>query len=428
MMHRRCKTVFPCFLIIFALMKQATGHSFLLAPKPDWTNYAQPECRRGGTDGAVQENCYGPCGTAQYFFDPNQQATTVTRGQVLNMQWGKNNHFNGFVRFTLVPKSQRMDFGSHDKFAFRYACWEAGSTPCSPGEYCGTDLQGIKYTADVQIPSVYPDGDYVLGWSWYGGTRYYNNEEMQKNGISAQPGHRSEYGDYYSCANIKIQGGAPVESQYTPVFYPAQAGRDGTCASAVSALGVCPVEPCTPKYPVADMVPEPFNGKSPSPILSTDLGYSSNAGGQNAGPSQTASPTTPASTSASGAPPSVDITRYTFINTDDQSEIYSVGSDSTSVRLNAAKFTQKLSIRADATGSIASVRFLAQLSNDKRTLSDHTEYQPPYFIKGDENGNGIANPWQEAAQDNMMSILVTVTGTDGGQKTKELSLYLDSSA
>jgi hypothetical protein len=424
-----------------ASMREASGHSFLLSPTPDWINYAQPECRRGGTAGAVSENCYGPCGTEQYFFDPNRQATTFSRGQTVSMQWGKNNHFNGFVRFTLVPKSQRMDFGSHDRFAFRYACWEAGSTACSPGEFCGTDLQGIKYTANVQIPAVYPDGDYVLGWSWYGGTRYFSSDEMSRFGISSPGGHRSEYGDYFSCANIRIQGGAPVESSYTPVFETGQADRAGTCSSAVSALGVCPVEPCSPQYPAVDMVPEPFNGKSPSPILASYLGYVVDGSSSSSSPpppaadaSQTPSPTSsasrPSSSSSSSSSSSVSISGLSFINTGDQSVFYSAACDnsasSNSIHLQVKGLAQTLSIRADTTGPVSRVHFVAQLSNDHRTLTDHTEYTPPYFIQGDENGNGIANPWQAAALDNGMTVSVTAVSSDGSETSKQFSLYLDT--
>jgi hypothetical protein len=513
-----CSFVGTCSVLLWAalLLRAASAHSFLLAPNPDWTVHDRPECRMGGTDGYT-EDCGGPCGTDRNFFNPDKQPVTFSRGQYVNMQWAKNNHFSGFVRFTLVPKNSRMDFSSHDQFAFRYACWEAGKTHCSSGEFCGTDMEGIKYTANVQIPPVYPDGEYVLGWSWYGGSKYFPSEELQNNyGISSDPGHRSEYGDYFSCTNIRIQGGTPVQDQYKPIFETGQSDRTGdtggTCASAVNKLGMCAVEPCGPRYPVSNMVPEPFDGKSPPAIKASDLGYSGGnndqgssntdqSNGTTVPPSSTTSSsststepstqttsesttssntqsttssappatstnsnspngsnqdsqsssestsssessnqneestTAPSSTTSSntqnsnsnGASSPPDFTSLDFINSNDQSVLYSTITDSGSeVTLLVKDIVGQFSLRANTVGSVREVRFLAKLKNNQATVLDRTEVKAPYFIAGDNNGNGVANAWQNAPVDNWIDLSLTLTSTDGNQKSKQVYLYFDT--
>jgi hypothetical protein len=333
-----------------------------------------------------------------------------------------------------------MDFGSHNKFAFRYACWEAGATPCN-GEYCGTDLHGIKYTADVQIPPVYPDGDYVLGWSWYGGSRYFNSSELQYRGINAPEGHRTEYGDYYSCANIRIQGGQFDPSPFTPIFDPAQAGRSGTCASAANKLGICPVEPCNGLNPVLDMVPEPFSGgNSPAPILASDLGYSGNAATQ--GPSSTFNPSQPSYSTApssansatgsssvpaaGGQSSTVSINAFDFVNTGTNAVFYTAAVGSKAVQIPAAGIERQISIRADVSGSVKDVRFVASLTNTEQVIVDQTQYSGPYYIYG--NSNGAPNAWQNIPVNNWVTLLATATATDGSQSTGQISFYVNSSA
>jgi hypothetical protein len=471
-------------LLWSALVLHASAHSFLLAPKGDWTDYNQPECRMGGTNGYAR-NCWGPCGVDGNFFNPDQQPVTYSRGQYVNMQWAKNNHFSGFVRFTLVPKRSRMDFSKHEKFAFRYACWEAGKAPCGSGEFCGTDMEGFKYTANVQIPPVYPDGEYVLGWSWYGGSKFFPSNELKSSyGIDGESGHRSEYGDYFSCANVRIQGGMAVQDEYKPIFETGQADRTGndggTCASAVNKLDKCKTEPCSAKYPVTNRVPAEFDGRSPPPIKSSDLrrnvqgsgklgskatpsigptpqpnstNTSTSAPEANDEPSVTSTPNSPAGSSAqngdnqgsssqngnnpgssspnggnhSSSPPT-DFVSFDFISTNNQSVIYSTNADSGAyVTLMVKNMNEHISLRANTTGSVRDVQFIAKLKNNQAEVLNHKEDTPPFFIAGDENGNGIANAWQNVPVDNWIDISVTVTSTSGNQKSKELYLYLDTS-
>lgn len=73
----------------------------------------------------------------------------------------------------------------------------------------------------------------MLGSYRFGGVRYRDGAE------------RSEYGDYYSCANVKIEGGAQVEDEHKPQYIPGMNDRSvKKCLSSVDRLGVCTHEPC----------------------------------------------------------------------------------------------------------------------------------------------------------------------------------------
>jgi hypothetical protein len=191
-MALNCRFGFALVASAILLASQAAAHSFLLHPLPDWTNQGRPECRIGAPVGLgiPPMNCPGPCGSGAresnggIFFNPNQASTTMQRGEKMYMKWTKNNHQSGFVRFTLVPRTQRMDKSAHDKYAFHYSCWEAGLIDCGPNEFCGTDFTRKRYQTEVEIPRVFPDGEYTLGWSWFGGTINYGKGPVSEYGMA----------------------------------------------------------------------------------------------------------------------------------------------------------------------------------------------------------------------------------------------------
>jgi hypothetical protein len=80
---------------------------------------------------------------------------------------------------------------------------------------------------------------------------------------------------YYSCSFVKISGGAPLASSYTPVFINdlQNLSPDG-CMSANDEVGKCPVEPCI--GPIASYVkPVQFaNGQTPTPLTPETYGGS----------------------------------------------------------------------------------------------------------------------------------------------------------
>lgn len=97
----------------------------------------------------------------------------------------RNNHGpGGFVRHAFVTPDQMMDKKAHEAGAFHYSCWGAGTKVATKEEstrdewqYSITDADGEEhtlpiayYTSQVVIPDVIPDGDYVMGWTWFGGS------------------------------------------------------------------------------------------------------------------------------------------------------------------------------------------------------------------------------------------------------------------
>lgn len=128
---------------------------------------------------------------------------------------------------TLVPWGKRFSGFRHARNAFYHACWAACIRRCRPAtEPCGTDMgkPPRAHTQKVTIPAAFPDGDYALGWAWYGGW--------------------PQMGDYYSCSRVRVRGGQGV-APVAPVK--AVLGKGGTCAATVGRLSVCIREPCARK-------------------------------------------------------------------------------------------------------------------------------------------------------------------------------------
>lgn len=220
------------FCILICKLPTTRGHSYLLVPRADWHNENRPHCRRGGPEQNPVDDCRGPCISADsWFYNKTAATTTWRRGQHVLIMWTRNTHQNGFVRLTLVPREHRMSFVAHERGTFQYSCWDIHKRPCDPKRMsCGTDT--FLYQTSAIVPYV-PDGDYVLGWSWFGGY-----------GVSADGTHRYNFGDYWSCANIRVAGGKSVVSKKNslPTFVPGNSR--GACSATTNKLHQCRVEPC----------------------------------------------------------------------------------------------------------------------------------------------------------------------------------------
>lgn len=239
------------------------------------------------------ETCEGPCdlraieGRYANYASSDTPAATYKRGQTVRMKYARNNHPpGGFIRLTLVSPDKMMSKAEHKKNAFYYTCWGANPVAAAAGEMdkdqFGFGLIGSDgeqhdhakgyYVMDVKIPTVVPDGKYVLGWVWYGGT----GGTLQGN-FQQEPMPYGYFSDYWSCSFVEIQGGAALTSRHTPVFNNdmSQFSTEG-CMSANDAPGVCSYEPCkvTGKYQSPrpfkdgavpdDLTPENFGGVSPA--------------------------------------------------------------------------------------------------------------------------------------------------------------------
>ena len=235
------KATITVFLCVF-LIDNAEAHSFLINPPSEAQNLLW--CRRGGPREGT-DNCPGPCVSAPWQLKQRPPVIVYRRGQDVSFSWARNTHIGGFVRFALVPIKDRMRKDAHEKYSFHYTCYDSGKHKCPNGkgdvkERCGTDryING----AQARIPEVYPDGKYILGWSWFGGVE----------------NKKAWFGDYWSCAHVEIRGG-PFKSRFKPKFI-VESGKEG-CYAGVNKLGKCPVEPCenSELLDASVMVPEGFS-------------------------------------------------------------------------------------------------------------------------------------------------------------------------
>ncbi len=143
---------------------------------------------------------------------------------MVNIVYHKNNHVGGFYRRSLVPVRHMFDHSWHARTAFEWGCWSQGqffckngfpSNPSSRGSVrlralreCGTDSLGRAYSSAMTVPNVFPDGDYVFSQLWFGGVR-----------TLPKSLRKIMFTDFHTCAFVKIRGGQPLVSEYTPKFH-----------------------------------------------------------------------------------------------------------------------------------------------------------------------------------------------------------------
>lgn len=138
----------------------------------------------------------------------------------------------------------------HARNAFHYSCWGGDPVVANASELgrdelgfslVGGDgkLHGLKpayYTTTVTIPDVIPNGNYVLGWVWYGGL---------DGGLEGPEKPIGLFSDYWSCSFIRISGGAKLQTEFQPRFVNnLQDKWEGGCLAANDRPGNCVFEPC----------------------------------------------------------------------------------------------------------------------------------------------------------------------------------------
>ncbi|KAJ1927714.1 hypothetical protein IWQ60_002686 [Tieghemiomyces parasiticus] len=148
--------------------------------------------------------CKGPCNMPKSASDANNVSPNLPvfqRGQVIQPWWNRMNHPGGFVRFAFVPFSQSDDWDAFNSNVAQYTCYEKDCGPDDPGFTifeAGNGPGNGKCSASLTIPTHFPDNTVVtLQWIWFGGGVYY-----------AQP--KAGFGEYYSCTDLVIKGGAQV--------------------------------------------------------------------------------------------------------------------------------------------------------------------------------------------------------------------------
>ncbi|KAI0559558.1 lysophospholipase [Gracilaria domingensis] len=324
-------------------------------------------CRIGGTGGFIG-NCPGPCPNYNLAADADPSNPTVIfqRGGYHKVVWSRNNHEGGFVRWTLVPLNKKDSKDWHSKMAFHYNCWNVGRFNCNDFDFhrdCNYDRQNEAYAKMLYIPPVFPDGDYVLGWTWYGG------------GVGF--GH---FGDYYDCAYVRVSGGEQVRDSYVPEFSAGGGSEyeDG-CEATVDDLGICWKEPCLPMRKTEKRVPAPFKGgKTPEPILSAWYGEGTSAN-----------------------PPSVSLSRILLVDAK-QDRILDVDLN----EIILLHGSDEISLMAETNGD---VEYVEWYTNGKVNGKD---YSIPYTVAGDDHSDDIY-PWMHPLFNRRMRVSVKIAGKDG---------------
>lgn len=158
------------------------------------------------------------------------------------------------MRWTIVPIDKMWDKETHDQMAIDFGCWNVGRFKCNKFDFhrdCKYDRQNEAFSKMLYIPPIYPDGDYILGFTWFGGGQKY--------------GH---FGDYYDCSYIRIQGGDRIEPEHVPTFHAGGGSKwEDACESTVDDLGICWREPCVPIRKTYRMVPKKFKNGAKPPVV-----------------------------------------------------------------------------------------------------------------------------------------------------------------
>lgn len=230
------------FLLLSATFTLAYAHYNLIYPHP----YNPIDCNR--------PDCSGPCPPV-WPGQSRKPVATWKRGDWVQIQWNRNNHEGGFYKRSLVPVKFMHNGYYHKKTSFEWGCWAQGRYMCGKKRSCGTDNRGFAYRNWMQVPTVFPDGDYVFAMTWFGGLHWQRK--------------KAHFSDYYTCSFVRIRGG--VKKKYwKPRFVPGTSHRNvpkGKCASTSLFLHECKGQECK-NNPVYISRPGVFRGKRQPPALS----------------------------------------------------------------------------------------------------------------------------------------------------------------
>lgn len=249
-------------LLVCTLLGAAYGHNWLVDPLAFNTNWRTESCE--GSE------CSAACPRLLQSEKMNNMmdtpAATWKRGDVVRLCYSRNNHRGGFARFSLVPANVMNSRSWHSRLMLFETCFDGGAVSCKAENIpCGTseDTAHCRY---FRIPTVFPDGDYVLGHVWYGGLHYKRTH--------------GQFPDFYSCSFVKIKGGASDCTRFKPFFETGstQPGSSmekdiqyGMCRTSSTKVGVCGREGCWDK-PAKWGVPHEFRpGSDPVPFISCNL-------------------------------------------------------------------------------------------------------------------------------------------------------------
>lgn len=209
-------------LILHVVISIAASHSWLSLPLTYNIQFL---------DTCSGKECLRACpvvltsGVNNSISDP---AAQYKRGQSTSIRYVKNNHFGGLMRLSIVPVSAMFSRDAHSSLAFYYTCWDSHEVDCKDTYVdCGTDYFKRAFETTVTIPTCFPNGDYVMGYVWYGGLN--------------PRGPSGNLGDYFHCSHIKIAGG-PLSKDCEAVYDNGGTGdsvRGTECRTHIDEPGYC---------------------------------------------------------------------------------------------------------------------------------------------------------------------------------------------
>lgn len=200
------------------------GHSYVTSP----TSRSNQKQTQSGCRGP---SCLGPCDVP--LNQARTPAVTIARGGAINVQWPRNNHAGGFIRFAWTQTSNSDSHTAFDNGVQEIHCHEIGG--CGPddpslpngGDSGPSDGSSRACQTTITVPSYLTDGTWTLQWAWFGGA--------------------FALGDYYSCIDYVISGGNFVNQKSDAVFYGGDytyPGQNKCKFFNTDRLHACVNEPC----------------------------------------------------------------------------------------------------------------------------------------------------------------------------------------
>ncbi|KAJ7481687.1 hypothetical protein FB451DRAFT_134552 [Mycena latifolia] len=171
--------------VLSALLSAAVAHTHMFFPEPrnrqdyQFTVQGANACENERTD--------------------LTESTPFFRGQSFEPKWWWNNHDGGFIKFALTlshpAKVDNTGFLANENIingqCYTGGCDKNGFDPGNTHPCVGKN---------VTIPNWVEDGDYVFSFSSIGG---FNSDAVPTKQLPL----------YHNCANIRVQGGAPLEQR-----------------------------------------------------------------------------------------------------------------------------------------------------------------------------------------------------------------------
>lgn len=269
--------------LLCSLQATALAHNWLLNPQPRITG----EAGLYGASRSQQDNCENSDTNV-----PGQN--NYQRGQSVDASWVYNNHYGGFVRFSLVPLGQEGDKDAMNDPA-NFISISCMSRNCGGRTQGYSDSQydylspynlpaqsGVPFdnsnpenacSTSLTIPSYIEDGTFVLQWVMYG------THDSDGDKDKALPFYRN-------CANIQVSGGSQLTDKPQGQCNFAWTGGDRTLSNIgnVNDIGKDDLELGKCSYWKFNSISSDTNYYDPPGLFTDDGGQVSDSSALRAGP------------------------------------------------------------------------------------------------------------------------------------------------